>query len=879
MKKKIFGTILAVLMPALIFAATQYFPDIIVKGSPWYDIRGYSTLGAAVTAVGASGKTMLVLGNVAVSSSTDISAVPLWFLGSGKFTVATGQALTVGSITAGTHTIFAGAGTIVPTNYAVKAECFGITMLAATECEVEVGTNQAITANMGNPATMSLSFVGAGRLTISNAITFTALGPINAVPNRQIFFGNGAFIPPAEQPSYSDWWPSFAKAVADIAANVRSLYVLSAKTVSGNVTVPTNIKIAILDNGQLNPAGGVTIVLNTAETYLGKTRAGVDAAIVAGVKSIELVGDITLAAAWDLSAFTGRFSTNGHQISGAFTFTAPADFVGSDNCFGSTLTVTFTTPPPVVYADWWGTDCAAIQSALNSIPRGVVELGNRSYAMTDDTRIVWPLSTSANELKTIHLRGQGNSRAFSAVSAVTGGNTILDCSGLTTGAAIDLTGAGDDSFTGAISGINLYGPGAATATTGISTYKISKSEFRDVGIHAFGVGFSLANYAYYSKLERVYCRSNGIGLQQTGGLWNQCKIEGCMFSSSTTIGFDRTNIQSSDSISFNNCYFEANGTYGFYTTGYFEKISFSDTYFELNGTADIYATSMNLKSGTLTLIDNCFDAGGTRHAVASSYLGQIVSIGNKYKSYGADNYIFTASTSTKLISIGDNNLTTKPFIVTTRDLFSLGTTKLPSIHFDAALPNYGHYAVGHVAFDTSISVAGGRVGWIAVSPGAGGTLTELSGYTGTISSGSNELTLPAGSVSAILPGMTLQIDNSGSPLTFSTGARAYATVLKNDSGILYLDGTADADVTAGDVTYKRVTWAPIYSLANTPSEGMIQRFSSGGAFVAVDLWTSGTGAPSANADFIGQEYLDTAADKWYKAKTTGTGGSDWLILN
>lgn len=75
-------------------------------------------------------------------------------------------------------------------------------------------------------------------------------------------------------------------------------------------------------------------------TYRGATRAGIDAAITAGAKSIELTGDITLAAHWDLSAFTGRFSTNGHQISGAFTFTAPPDFVGSDNCFGSTLTVT-----------------------------------------------------------------------------------------------------------------------------------------------------------------------------------------------------------------------------------------------------------------------------------------------------------------------------------------------------------------------------------------------------------------------------------------------------------------------------------------------------------------------------------------------------------
>lgn len=42
---------------------------------------------------------------------------------------------------------------------------------------------------------------------------------------------------------------------------------------------------------------------------------------------------------------------------------------------------------------------------------------------------------------------------------------------------------------------------------------------------------------------------------------------------------------------------------------------------------------------------------------------------------------------------------------------------------------------------------------------------------------------------------------------------------------------------------------------------------------------TGTGAPSANASFVGQEYLDTAVPRWYKATTTGTGASDWVALN
>ena len=37
--------------------------------------------------------------------------------------------------------------------------------------------------------------------------------------------------------------------------------------------------------------------------------------------------------------------------------------------------------------------------------------------------------------------------------------------------------------------------------------------------------------------------------------------------------------------------------------------------------------------------------------------------------------------------------------------------------------------------------------------------------------------------------------------------------------------------------------------------------------------------PNDNAAFIGQEYIDTTAKKVYKAVATGTGVSDWVVLN
>ncbi len=45
---------------------------------------------------------------------------------------------------------------------------------------------------------------------------------------------------------------------------------------------------------------------------------------------------------------------------------------------------------------------------------------------------------------------------------------------------------------------------------------------------------------------------------------------------------------------------------------------------------------------------------------------------------------------------------------------------------------------------------------------------------------------------------------------------------------------------------------------------------------------TGTGAPASSAQFVGQEYLDTAAVPpagWYKASTAGSGAADWVAIS
>ncbi|MEW5804613.1 MAG: hypothetical protein AB1847_21180 [bacterium] len=69
--------------------------------------------------------------------------------------------------------------------------------------------------------------------------------------------------------------------------------------------------------------------------------------------------------------------------------------------------------------------------------------------------------------------------------------------------------------------------------------------------------------------------------------------------------------------------------------------------------------------------------------------------------------------------------------------------------------------------------------------------------------------------------------------------------------------------------------------AGEPSGWMCTVSGSPGTWVATGQvgYRSGSGAPSVNANFVGEDYLDTGASKWYKSISTGSGAGDWVALN
>lgn len=89
--------------------------DVFVGGdSGAIPINSEAALLAALTTIGGSNATLLISSNVAISASVTIPTnVSLWFISPGKFTIASGQTVTIaGAIIADRHQLWAGAGSV-----------------------------------------------------------------------------------------------------------------------------------------------------------------------------------------------------------------------------------------------------------------------------------------------------------------------------------------------------------------------------------------------------------------------------------------------------------------------------------------------------------------------------------------------------------------------------------------------------------------------------------------------------------------------------------------------------------------------------------------------------------------------------------------------
>ena len=94
--------------------AEKWLATGTVLPDAWVDVRAYSSLTGAVTAIGSDEKTILIPEETPVNAYVTIPAnISLWFVKGGSLNIAAGYSVTInGSITAGLYEIFKGDGTI-----------------------------------------------------------------------------------------------------------------------------------------------------------------------------------------------------------------------------------------------------------------------------------------------------------------------------------------------------------------------------------------------------------------------------------------------------------------------------------------------------------------------------------------------------------------------------------------------------------------------------------------------------------------------------------------------------------------------------------------------------------------------------------------------
>lgn len=159
-----------------------------------------------------------------------------------------------------------------------------------------------------------------------------------------------------------------------------------------------------------------------------------------------------------------------------------------------------------------------------------------------------------------------------------------------------------------------------------------------------------------------------------------------------------------------------------------------------------------------------------------------------------------------------------------------------------ASPTSGTYFKGAVVWNSAISV-GNIIGWMCTTTGTMGT---LSGVTATGTSGEDKIIV--NDASDLYTGAYITI----------AGVIGIKTIYGVSGTTVYLTSAINASVTNAAVAYSAAVFYPILTQV---------------------AYRSGSASPSGSLTpyYIGEEYLDTSANKWYKS--TGTGKTDWAALN
>lgn len=255
----------------LIFAIStgvraEFFSDVIVT-SPngiWTDSRAYATLNAAITAVGANQRTIVIANAHTVTALTVPANVTLKFERDGSITNSGQLTINTKNIIADDHQIFTGTGDIdFAQGTIVKSSWFNGLYNALTLTSDDIVTmlitkQETLHTSVAVGNNVILKFDSQLMLGAAAGITLSNIGQVEA-GLYQIFSGAGNYRFRDGTILNLSWFNNLRAAITHASTNKLTLLIQGIHTVDLSDNIPTTLTTKLVQGGILSISPGVTL--------------------------------------------------------------------------------------------------------------------------------------------------------------------------------------------------------------------------------------------------------------------------------------------------------------------------------------------------------------------------------------------------------------------------------------------------------------------------------------------------------------------------------------------------------------------------------------------------------------------------------------------
>lgn len=267
-KKIIFSSIFSLLVVTGV-ALSQFFPDIIVT-SPngiWTDTRAYSTIDAAITAIGSNERDIYIVREEATTALVIPSNARLHFFATGSIANSGQLTINTRNISAGYYQIFTGSGDIdFAQGSIIKSSWFldidtALTLISDDFITLNITKQETLhtSAILGNGVFLkwdSYLMLGA-----ASGITLSNIGQVEA-GKYQIFSGAGSFRFKDGTILDLSWFANLRSALSHISTSNITLVNSLPRTVDFSSVIPTNITLDIKRGGIFTVNNGIILTIN-----------------------------------------------------------------------------------------------------------------------------------------------------------------------------------------------------------------------------------------------------------------------------------------------------------------------------------------------------------------------------------------------------------------------------------------------------------------------------------------------------------------------------------------------------------------------------------------------------------------------------------------